>query len=68
MVASPPSMLAARLMCCYATGRFRIEESTAPERRIMKAGSETHVEQCCNAQAAVDTEGSMMIPGCGVSR
>jgi len=33
----------------------------------MKAGSGPHFEQCYNAQAAVDTEGSMMVLGCRVS-
>ncbi len=36
---------------------------TDPESRIMKAGSGNHFEQSYNAQAAVDTEGSMMILG-----
>jgi len=33
----------------------------------MKAGTGKHFEQCYNAQAAVDAEGSMMILGCRVS-
>jgi transposase len=36
---------------------------TDPESRIMKAGSGQHFEQCYNAQAAVDIEGSMLITG-----
>jgi len=40
---------------------------TDPESRIMKAGSGQHFEQSYNAQAAVDTEGSMMILGCRVT-
>jgi transposase len=34
---------------------------TDPESRIMKAGTGKHFEQCYNAQAAVDTQGSMLI-------
>jgi len=29
----------------------------------MKAGNSKHFEQAYNAQAAVDTEGSMLVPG-----
>jgi hypothetical protein len=36
---------------------------TGPESRIMKAGNGQHFEQSYNAQAAVDTEGSMLILG-----
>lgn len=36
---------------------------TDPESRIMKAGNGKHFEQSYNAQAAVDTEGSMLITG-----
>jgi hypothetical protein len=36
---------------------------TDSDSRIMKAGSGQHFEQCYNAQAAVDTEGSMLILG-----
>jgi len=36
---------------------------TDGESRIMKAGNGKHFEQCYNAQAAVDTEGSMLIVG-----
>jgi hypothetical protein len=36
---------------------------TDGDSRIMKAGSGQHFEQCYNAQAAVDTEGSMLILG-----
>lgn len=36
---------------------------TDPESRIMKAGNSTHFEQCYNAQAAVDADGSMLILG-----
>ena len=36
---------------------------TDPESRIMKAGSGDHFEQAYNAQAVVDTEGSMLILG-----
>jgi transposase len=36
---------------------------TDPESRIMKEGNGKHFEQDYNAQAAVDTEGSMMIVG-----
>ena len=36
---------------------------TDPDSRVMKAGSGAHFEQACNAQAAVDTEGSMLIVG-----
>lgn len=36
---------------------------TDEESRIMKAGSGQHFEQAYNAQAAVDTEGSMLILG-----
>lgn len=40
---------------------------TDPESRIMKAGSGGHFEQAYNAQAAVDTEGSMLILGVQVT-
>jgi len=40
---------------------------TDPESRIMKAGSGEHFEQAYNAQAAVDTEGSMLIVGVHVT-
>jgi len=40
---------------------------TEPDSSIMKAGNGKHFEQAHNAQAAVDTEGSMMILGCRVS-
>ncbi len=40
---------------------------TDPESRIMKAGSGAHFEQAYNAQAAVDTEGSMLILGVQVT-
>jgi hypothetical protein len=36
---------------------------TDPESRIMKVGGGQHFEQSYNAQAAVDTEGSMLIVG-----
>jgi vacuolar-type H+-ATPase subunit H len=36
---------------------------TDGDSRIMKAGNGKHFEQSCNAQAAVDTEGSMLILG-----
>lgn len=36
---------------------------TDPESRIMKAGNGTHFEQSYNAQAAVDTEGSLLVLG-----
>jgi transposase len=36
---------------------------TDPESRIMKAGTGNHFEQCYNAEAAVDAEGSMLILG-----
>ena len=36
---------------------------TDPESRIMKAGNGNHFEQAYNAQAAVDTEGSMLVLG-----
>ena len=36
---------------------------TDSDSRIMKAGTGKHFEQCYNAQAAVDTEGSMLILG-----
>ena len=36
---------------------------TDNESRIMKSGNGQHFEQCYNAQAAVDTEGSMLILG-----
>lgn len=40
---------------------------TDPESRVMKAGSGDHFEQAYNAQAAVDTEGSMLILGVQVT-
>lgn len=40
---------------------------TDPESRIMKAGRGAHFEQAYNAQAAVDTEGSMLILGVHVT-
>ena len=40
---------------------------TDPQSSIMKAGNGKHFEQAYNAQAGVDTEGSMMILGCRVS-
>ena len=40
---------------------------TDPQSRIMKAGSGEHFEQAYNAQAAVDTEGSMLILGIHVT-
>lgn len=40
---------------------------TDEESRIMKAGNSKHFEQAYNAQAAVDTEGSMLITGCYVT-
>jgi hypothetical protein len=40
---------------------------TDPESRIMKAGSGEHFEQAYNAQAAVDTEGSLLILGAHVT-
>jgi transposase len=40
---------------------------TDPESRIMKAGNGQHFEQSYNAQAAVDTEGSMLILGAYVT-
>lgn len=40
---------------------------TDPESRIMKAGNGTHFEQSYNAQAAVDTEGSMLVLGAYVT-
>ena len=36
---------------------------TDSESRIMKAGNSKHFEQAYNAQAAVDTEGSMLVLG-----
>jgi transposase len=36
---------------------------TDEDSRIMKAGNGKHYEQCYNAQAVVDTEGSMLILG-----
>ena len=36
---------------------------TDEESRIMKAGSGDHVEQAYNAQAVIDTEGSMLLVG-----
>lgn len=36
---------------------------TDPGSRIMKAGNGGHFEQACNAQAAVDTEGNMLVLG-----
>jgi hypothetical protein len=40
---------------------------TDPESRIMKAGNGAHFEQDYNAQAAVDTEGSMLVLGAYVT-
>jgi transposase len=40
---------------------------TDPESRIMKAGSGEHFEQAYNAQAAVDTAGSLLILGAHVT-
>ena len=40
---------------------------TDPESRIMKAGSGEHFEQAYNAQAAVDTEGSLLVLGVQVT-
>lgn len=40
---------------------------TDPESRIMKMGNRSGFEQCYNAQAAVDTEGSYLILGQRVS-
>ena len=40
---------------------------TDEESRIMKAGNSKHFEQAYNAQAAVDTEGSMLVTGCYVT-
>ena len=40
---------------------------TDPESRIMKAGNDGHFEQAFNAQAAVDTEGSLLILGARVT-
>jgi len=40
---------------------------TDSESRIMKAGNGDHFEQCYNAQAAVDADGSMLIVGEHVS-
>ncbi len=40
---------------------------TDPESRIMKAGNGSHFEQSYNAQAAVDTEGSMLVLGAYVT-
>jgi len=40
---------------------------TDPESRIMKAGNGGHFEQSYNAQAAVDTEGSMLVLGAYVT-
>jgi len=40
---------------------------TDPESRIMKAGNGDHFEQSYNAQAAVDTEGSMLVLGAYVT-
>ncbi len=40
---------------------------TDPESRIMKAGNGEHFEQDYNAQAAVDTEGSMLVLGAYVT-
>jgi len=40
---------------------------TDPESRIMKAGSGEHFEQAYNAQAAVDTEGSLLVLGAHVT-
>jgi transposase len=36
---------------------------TDPESRIMRAGTKDHFEQAFNAQAVVDTEGSMLVLG-----
>ena len=36
---------------------------TYSESRIMKAGNSKHFEQAYNAQAAVDTEGSILVLG-----
>lgn len=36
---------------------------TDPESRIMKAGNGSGFDQCYNAQAAVDTEGSLLVLG-----
>jgi transposase len=41
---------------------------TDEDSRIMKAGNGDHFEQCYNAQAAVDTEGSLLILGGYVTR
>ena len=40
---------------------------TDPESRIMKAGNGAHFEQSYNAQAAVDTDGSMLVLGAYVT-
>ena len=40
---------------------------TDPESRIMKAGNGGHFEQSYNAQAAVDTEGSLLVLGAYVT-
>jgi transposase len=40
---------------------------TDPESRIMKAGNGDHFEQAYNAQAVVDTEGSMLVLGARVT-
>lgn len=40
---------------------------TDPESRIMKAGSGEHFEQAYNAQAVVDTEGSLLVLGVQVT-
>jgi len=40
---------------------------TDPESRIMKVGNGEHFEQSYNAQAAVDTEGSMLVLGAYVT-
>ena len=40
---------------------------TDPQSRIMKAGTGDHFEQAYNAQAAVDTEGSMLVLGACVT-
>ncbi len=40
---------------------------TDPDSRIMKAGNGAHFEQAYNAQAAVDTEGSLLILGAYVT-
>lgn len=40
---------------------------TDPESRIMKAGNGAHFEQSYNAQAAVDTEGSLLVLGAHVT-